>query len=53
MTPEATRLARRYADLLRASGCSERTIDNYLYSLKGFCPGTRRVVSSAGKGSGT
>ncbi len=34
MTPEATNLARR---LLRASGCSERTIDNYLSSLKGSC----------------
>jgi site-specific recombinase XerD len=37
MTPDATMLCRRYADLLRAGGCSERTIDNYLYSLKGFC----------------
>jgi integrase/recombinase XerD len=37
MTPDATMLSRRYADLLRANGCSERTIDNYLYSLKGFC----------------
>ena len=37
MTPEATILSRRYADVLRANGCSERTIDNYLYSLKGFC----------------
>jgi len=36
MTPEATILSRRYADVLRANGCSERTIDNYLYSLKGF-----------------
>jgi integrase/recombinase XerD len=36
MTPEATDLCRRYADLLRASGCSERTIDNYLYALRGF-----------------
>ncbi len=36
MTPEATILCRRYADILRASGNSERTIDNYLYSLKGF-----------------
>jgi site-specific recombinase XerD len=36
MTPDATMLARRYADLLRANGCSERTIDNYLYALKGF-----------------
>lgn len=37
MTPDATMLSRRYADLLRANGCSDRTIDNYLYSLKGFC----------------
>jgi site-specific recombinase XerD len=37
MTPESTSLSRQYADLLRANGCSERTIDNYLYSLKGFC----------------
>jgi site-specific recombinase XerD len=37
MTPESTLLSRQYADVLRANGCSERTIDNYLYSLKGFC----------------
>jgi hypothetical protein len=36
MTPDATMLARRYVDLPRASGCSERTIDNYLYARKGF-----------------
>ena len=36
MTPDATVLARQYTDLLRANGCSERTIDNYLYALKGF-----------------
>lgn len=36
MTPDATVLSRQYADLLRANGCSERTIDNYLYALKGF-----------------
>ena len=30
MTPDATILSRQYADLLRANGCSERTIDNYL-----------------------
>jgi len=36
MTPDATILSRQYADLLRATGCSERTIDNYLYALKGF-----------------
>jgi site-specific recombinase XerD len=36
MTPETINLCRQYADLLRAGGRSERTIDNYLYSLKGF-----------------
>jgi len=36
MTPDATVLSRQYADLLRANGCSERTIENYLYALKGF-----------------
>ena len=36
MTPDGTMLSRRYADLLRANGCSDRTIDNYLYALKGF-----------------
>jgi integrase/recombinase XerD len=36
MTPDAMNLSRQYADLLRANGCSERTIDNYLYSLNGF-----------------
>lgn len=36
MTPDAIHLCRQYADLLRAGGRSERTIDNYLYSLKGF-----------------
>ena len=36
MRPETVELCRRYADLLRGAGRSERTIDNYLYSLKGF-----------------
>jgi len=36
MTPDATMLSRRYAELLRANGCCNRTIDNYLYALKGF-----------------
>ncbi len=36
MTPDDTSLSRRFADLLRAGGCADRTIDNYLYSLKGF-----------------
>jgi len=37
MTPDGTMLSRQYADLLRANGCSDRTIDKYLYALKGFC----------------
>ena len=36
MTQEITTLCRRYADYLLAEGRSERTITNYLYSLKGF-----------------
>ena len=36
MTPETTTLSRRYADFLLAEGRSERTIENYLYALKGF-----------------
>ena len=36
MTHDAIELCRRYADVLRAKGSSERTIDNYLYSLKGL-----------------
>ncbi len=36
MTPDAAMLSRQYADLLRASNCSERTIENYLYALRGF-----------------
>jgi site-specific recombinase XerD len=36
MPADATMLSRRYADLLRADGCSDRTIDNYVYALKGF-----------------
>jgi site-specific recombinase XerD len=36
MTPENANLSRRYADRLRAEGRSDRTIENYLYSLKGF-----------------
>ena len=48
MTLEAVELSRRYADLLRAAGRSERTIDNYLYALKGFCGflGDRRLVET-------
>ena len=36
MTPEDADLSRRYTDLLRAAGRSDRTIENYLYSLQGF-----------------
>lgn len=36
MTPEDAHLSRRYTDLLRTAGRSERTIENYLYSLNGF-----------------
>jgi hypothetical protein len=36
MTPDATLLSRRYADLLRANGFSDRAIDNYLYALRSF-----------------
>ena len=48
MTPDATMLSRRYADLLRANGCSDRTIENYLYALKGFTRflGERRLSES-------
>lgn len=36
MTSETITLSRRYADFLLAEGRSERTIENYLYALKGF-----------------
>ena len=36
MKPEDIELSRRYADLLRTRGNAERTIDNYLYAVKGF-----------------
>jgi site-specific recombinase XerD len=36
MRPEDIELSRRYADILRVRGNAERTIDNYLYALKGF-----------------
>ncbi len=36
MRPEDLELSRRYVDLLRVRGNAERTIDNYLYALKGF-----------------
>jgi site-specific recombinase XerD len=48
MRVEDIELSRRYADLLRVGGKSERTIDNYLYSLKGFVAflGERPLVSA-------
>ncbi len=36
MTEEATILPRQHVDLLHAGGCSERTIDNYLYAPQGL-----------------
>lgn len=49
MTPDATMLSRQYADLLRASNCSERTIENYLYALRGFTRflGERRLTAAS------
>ncbi len=46
MTEEATILSRQCADLLRAGGCSERTIDNYLYALKGLHTLPRRALAA-------
>ena len=48
MTPEAIELSRRYADILRARGNAERTIDNYLYALRGFAQflGERPLASA-------
>jgi site-specific recombinase XerD len=36
MRREDIELSRRYADILRVRGNSERTIDNYIYAVKGF-----------------
>lgn len=49
MKPEDVELSRRYADLLRARGNSDRTIDNYLYSLRGFAQflGDRGLASAS------
>jgi site-specific recombinase XerD len=49
MTQDAIELCRRYADILRAGGKSERTIDNYLYSLRGFVQflGERPLASAS------
>ncbi len=50
MTEEATILSRQYADLLRAGGCSERTIDNYLYAIVGSVHrGTLPVARPSGR----
>jgi len=48
MKPEDLELSRRYADILRARGNSDRTIDNYLYSLRGFAQflGDRGLASA-------
>ena len=36
MSPEDIELSRRYTDILRVRGNAKRTIDNYLYAVKGF-----------------
>src|SRR5258708_32759771 len=36
MRPEDIELSRRYADILRVRGNAERTIDNYVYAVKGM-----------------
>jgi site-specific recombinase XerD len=36
MRPEDIEPSRRYTDILRVRGNAERTIDNYLYAVKGF-----------------
>jgi site-specific recombinase XerD len=48
MRPEDIELSRRYADNLRVRGNSERTIDNYIYALKGFAQflGERPLLSA-------
>lgn len=48
MRPEDIELSRRYADMLRVRGNSERTIDNYIYALKGFAQflGERPLASA-------
>jgi len=48
MRPEDIELSRRYADILRVRGNAERTIDNYLYSVKGFAQflGERSLASA-------
>lgn len=36
MRPEDIELSRRYTDILRVRGNAERTIDNYIYAVRGF-----------------
>lgn len=49
MRLEDIELSRRYADILRVRGNAERTIDNYLYAVKGFAQflGERRLTSAS------
>ena len=48
MRPEDMELSRRYADILRVRGNAERTIDNYIYAVKGFAQflGERSLASA-------
>ena len=36
MRPEDIERSRRYTDILRVRGNAERTIDNYIYAVRGF-----------------
>jgi integrase/recombinase XerD len=48
MRPEDIELSRRYADILRVRGNAERTIDNYIYAVRGFAQflGERPLASA-------
>ena len=48
MRPEDMELSRRYADILRVRGNAERTIDNYIYAVRGFAQflGERPLASA-------
>ena len=48
MRPEDIELSRRYADILSVRGNAERTIDNYIYAVKGFAQflGERGLASA-------
>src|SRR3970282_2545896 len=48
MRREDMELSRRYADILRTRGNAERTIDTYLYAVKGFA----EFLGERGLGSG-